>query len=322
LALLLFLASLPSADLKKYVFKEPHMGTIFAVTLHAENEESARNAAKAAFARASTLNRIMSDYLATSELMKVCNKAGGPAMRVSPELFTVLERARRVSEESDGAFDVTVGPVVRLWRKARKSLRLPDEERLKEARAMVGWRLMHLDAKGRTVRLEKPGMQLDLGGIAKGYAADEMLAVLKSHGIERALVAAGGDLRIGKPPPGKVGWVVSIAPVDKSEKPRTLTLAECAVSTSGDAEQFVVIEGVRYSHIVDPRTGLGLVGRMSATVIAPDGITADSLTKVVAVLGPVKGFAVLKKYKGVTGRHVQKTDGGVEVKTSPGFPEK
>ncbi len=307
---------------QRFHFTEPHMGTTFGVTVWADDEATARAAAKEAFARASALNSIMSDYLPTSELMRLCGKAGGPAVKVSPELFTVLERAGRVSVETEGAFDVTVGPVVRLWRRARKTIRLPEKEALDKARALVGYKMMHLDAKGRTVRLEKAGMQLDLGGIAKGYAGDEMLAVLRKHGITRALVACGGDLRVGEAPPGKDGWSVEIAAVDAKEKTRRLLLKNCAVSTSGDASQFVQIEGVRYSHIVDPRTGVGLVGRMSATVIAPDGITADSLTKAVAVLGPEKGFAVLKKYEGVSGRHVRLADDGVEVKTTPGFPER
>ena len=320
--MLLLLALLAGADteLKRFTFSEPHMGTKFGITLYAADEASARKAAKEAFARVSHLNGIMSDYLPASELMRLCAQAGGPPVKVSRELFAVLERARRVSEQSEGAFDVTVGPVVRLWRRARKTLRLPDAKKLKEARALVGWKSMRLDARARTVKLDKKGMLLDLGGIAKGYAADEMLKVLRKHGLGRGLVAAGGDLRLGDPPPGKKGWTVAILPVDKGEKPRKLILANAAVSTSGDAEQFVEIDGTRYSHIVDPRTGVGLVGRMSATVVARDGITADSLTKAVAILGAKKGFAVLGKYKGASGRLVKKTDEGVKVETSEGFP--
>ncbi|MBY0229890.1 MAG: FAD:protein FMN transferase [Gemmataceae bacterium] len=316
--LIVFLADAGPA---RFRFAEPHMGTTFAVTLYAADEAAAKKAARAAFARVAELNGIMSDYLPASELMKLCDKAGGEPVKVSGELFAVLARARKVSEETDGAFDVTVGPVVRLWRVARKTARLPDKDRLAAARALVGWRMMALDPRTRTVRLEKKGMRLDLGGIAKGYAADEMLAVLKRHGIERALVAAGGDLRMGSPPPGKKGWTVDIAPIDRKEKSRRLELADCAVSTSGDAEQFVEVDGVRYSHLVDPRTGLGLVGRMSATVIARDGITADSLTKAVAILGAKKGFAVLARYKGASGRLVTRTDDGVKVEVSEGFPK-
>ncbi len=309
-------------QLQRFAFSEPHMGTRFEIVVYALDRETAGKAAKEAFARAAELNGIMSDYQSTSELMRLCAKAGGPAVKVSGELFFVLARAQKVARQSDGAFDVTVGPVVRLWRRARQTKRLPDPEKLHAARALVGYRNIVLDEKARTVKLLKPGMRLDLGGIAKGYAADQMLEVLARHGLRRALVAAGGDIAVREPPPGKKGWTIAIAAVGpKKEKPGKLLLANAAVSTSGDAEQYVEIEGKRYSHIVDPRTGLGLVGRMSATVVAPDGITADSLTKVVAVLGPKKGFAILEKYPGVSGRHVRKTDDGVEVRTSKHFPK-
>jgi thiamine biosynthesis lipoprotein len=263
----------------------------------------------------------MSDYQSTSELMRLCAKAGGPPVAVSPELFFVLSRAQDAAKRSDGAFDVTVGPVVRLWRRARKTNRLPDAEKLQAALRLVGYKNVVLDDKARTVKLLKPGMLLDLGGIAKGYAADEILKVLAKHGLTRALAAAGGDIVVRDAPPGKQGWTIEIAPVDaKKEEARRLILANAAVSTSGDAEQYVEIDGKRYSHIVDPRTGIGLVGRMSATVVAPDGVTADSLTKVVAVLGPKRGFEIVEQTKGVSGRYVRKTDDGTEVFTSRRFP--
>lgn len=308
--------------LNRFSYEEKHMGTSFGLVVYAADEAAAKKASQAAFARVAELNAIMSDYLATSELMRLCAKAGGPAVKVSDELFTVLARARQVSKDSGGAFDVTVGPVVRLWRLARKTRRMPDADKLKAARALVGWQLVELDEKARTVRLKKAGMLLDLGGIAKGYAADEVLRVLKAHGVTRALVSAGGDVTAGDAPPGAKGWVVAIEAIDKDkEGPRYLTLANAAVSTSGDTNQYADIDGVRYSHIVDPRTGVGLVGRMSATVVAKDGITADSLTKVVAVLGPEKGFAIVEKAKGASARYVSKTDKETAVRTTKGFPK-
>jgi thiamine biosynthesis lipoprotein len=307
---------------RRFSFAENHMGTRFAVTVYAKDEAAAKKAAKEAFARVVELNATMSDYLSTSELMRLCAKAGGGPVKVSDDLFRVLSRAQEVSRESDGAFEVTVGPVVRLWRLARRTGMLPDPKRLEDARALVGWRLVELDEKARTVTLRKKGMQLDLGGIGKGFAADEMLKVFRRHGLPSVLIAAGGDVTAGDAPPGKPGWTVAIAPVDaKNEGPRYLTLANASVSTSGDAEQYIEIAGTRYSHIVDPRTGLGLVGRMSATVVAPDGTTADSFTKVVAVLGPKRAFPILEKHKGVSGRYVRKTDGETEVATSPNFPK-
>jgi thiamine biosynthesis lipoprotein len=322
LALSLFLAPPAEPALTRYAFTEPHMGTRFRILLYAADEEAARKASRAAFARIAALDACMSDYNPDSELMRLCAKAGGEPVPVSDELFFVLSRAQEVSQKSEGAFDDTVGPVVRLWRRARRTLQMPDPDKLAHARSLVGYKNVRLDARAHTVQLLRPGMQLDLGGIAKGYAADEALAVLKQTGIDRALVAAGGDIATSGPPPGAEGWKVAIAPLtdDPPDAGPWMLLRDGAVSTSGDAEQFVVIDGKRYSHIVDPRTGLGLVGRMSATVVAPSGITADSLTKVVAVLGPDKGFPIIESVPGASARFVRRTDDGLETRTSKGFP--
>jgi thiamine biosynthesis lipoprotein len=307
--------------LSRFSFTEPHMGTQFKLIVYAPDEPAARKAARDAFARIAALDGSMSDYRPASELMQLCAKAGGPPVRVSPELFFVLSRAQEVSRLSEGAFDVTVGPVVRLWRRARRTRRLPDPDKLAQARALVGYQNVRLDPRDRTVQLLKPGMQLDLGGIAKGYAADLALAVLKKHGVTRALVAAGGDIAVSGPPPGAKGWDVAIAPLDKQDQPPHLLLHDAGVSTSGDAEQFVEIDGKRYSHIVDPRTGIGLVGRMSVTVVAPNGITSDSLTKVVCVLGPERGFRIIEATPGVSARVVRQTDKGLQAVKSKGFPQ-
>jgi thiamine biosynthesis lipoprotein len=309
--------------LARFTFREPHMGTLFKIVLYAADELSADRAAKAAFQRIAALDAVMSDYRPASELMQLCQKAGGDPVRVSEPLFYVLARAQEVSRLSDGAFDVTVGPVVRLWRRARKTQQLPDPEKLSRARSLVGYQNIRLDEKSHTVQLLKPGMQLDLGGIAKGYAADEALGVLQQHGITRALVAAGGDIAVSGPPPDAEGWTIGIAPLeDPNRKPsRYLLLHDAAVSTSGDAEQYVEIAGKRYSHIVDPRTGIGLVGRKSVTVVARHGIMADSLTKVVSVLGPERGLAIIEGLEGVSAFVLRQTGGGTETIKSKRFPK-
>ncbi len=302
---------------KRFAFDEAHMGTRFRIVLYATNEPAARDAARAAFDRIAAFDDCMSDYKPDSELMRLCARAGGDAVVVSPELFTVLEKAREVAEKSDGAFDVTVGPVVHLWRLARRTARLPNPEKLAKARALVGYRNMRLDPAHRTVQLLKSGMLLDLGGIAKGYAADEALTVLKQRGIDSALVAAGGDIAVSAAPPDKDGWDVAIVPLGREATPR-LRLHDAAVSTSGDAEQSIEIGGVRYSHIVDPRTGIGLTGRSEVTVVARHGIDSDSLTKVVAVLGPEKGLPIIEA-AGATGRVARVTDTGLQVAASKNF---
>jgi thiamine biosynthesis lipoprotein len=308
--------------LSRFTFTEPHMGTMFKIVLYAPDAPAADRAAKAAFQRIAELDAIMSDYRPSSELMQLCQKAGGAPVRVSEPLFYLLARAQEVSRLSDGAFDVTVGPVVRLWRRSRKSQQLPDSEKLAQARSLVGYQNIRLDEKARTVQLLKPGMRLDLGGIAKGYAADAALGVQAQHGVTRALVAAGGDIAVSGPPPDAEGWTIGIAPLeDPNQKPsRSLLLHDGAVSTSGDAEQYVEINGKRYSHIVDPRTGIGLIGHQSVTVVARHGILADSLTKVVSVLGPERGLPIIDNLNGVSALVVRKTDKGTEVVTSKRFP--
>jgi thiamine biosynthesis lipoprotein len=309
--------------LKRYAFTEAHMGTRFKILIYAPDEDAAKRGGKAAFARVAELNGIMSDYLETSELMRLCRKAGGEPVPVSEDLFTVLSRAQEVSRRSDGAFDVTIGPVVRMWRRARFRKTLPTEEQRAEALALVGFEKMKLDAAKKTVQLVKEGMKLDLGGIAKGYAADQALLVLKKQGLTRALVAAGGDIAVSDAPPGEAGWKVGIAPLDdpESEPKRFVILKHGAVSTSGDAEQYVEIGGVRYSHIADPKTGLGLVGRMSATVVAKDGTTADAMTKVVAILGAKKGFPIVDATEGAAAMFIRKTDKGEVVEMTKRFKE-
>ena len=314
LAVLVMTVTEPS--LSRFSFTEPHMGTRFQIIVYAPDEDTARKAARDAFARIASLNAIMSDYDPASELMRLCAASGGPPVSVSAELFFVLSRAQEVSRQSDGAFDVTVGPVVQLWRTARKRRKLPDPAKLAEARALVGWKNVRLDENKRTVQLLKAGMRLDLGGIAKGYAADEALAVLKQHGLDRALVAAGGDIAVSGPPPGAEGWKIAIAPLPGEKDSGRLILHDAAVSTSGDAEQFVEIDGKRYSHIVDPRTGIGLLGRMSVTVVAKKGIDSDSLTKVAAVLGPEKGMKLIEAHEGASARMVR-----LETFVSKNFPK-
>jgi thiamine biosynthesis lipoprotein len=312
--------SRPQPDLVRFEFIEPQMGTHFRIILYAANEAAAKTASQAAFRRVADLNRIMSDYLPESELMRLCKKAGGPAVAVSPDLFAVLARAAEISRITDGNFDATVGPVVRLWRRSRRSQLLPSEAELTAARALVDYRQVVLDPVARTVRLAKSGMILDLGGIAKGYAAEAAQSVLKDQGVTRALVAAGGDIAVSGPPPGKPGWEIGVAraPGETSDGP-TLILRDAGVSTSGDAEQYVEIGGKRYSHIVDPRTGLGLTESWQVTVIAPDATTSDGMTKVLCVLGPERGLKAVAGLA-ISARLVRMSGGKLEEHRSPTFP--
>lgn len=312
LSLLLFPSGAPlqsPSSLQRFEYSQLHMGVRVRLAVYASRQSDASSACAAAFQRIAAIEQIMSDYRPTSELMRLCARAGGPPVRVSPELFLVLARARALSRRSGGAFDVTIGPYAVLWREARKSRRLPSAAALARARARVGWQKMHLDAEARTVRLTVPGMRLDLGGIAKGYALDCALDTLRKHGITRALAEAGGDIVVSGPPPSRQGWRIETArqPTRRAARrpqpdptPLHRVLKHAAVSTSGGAEQFVEIAGRRYSHIIDPRTGLGLTHPWTATVVAQDGMTADSLATAACVLGPRRGAALVRSFPGAS----------------------
>jgi FAD:protein FMN transferase len=284
----------PDQALHRFEFRHPAMGTLFTITLYAPDAAAAEAAAGAAFKRVEALEDIMSDYQADSELLRLCDQHFGKPVSVSADLFDVLERAQRIAKVSDGAFDVTVGPYVRLWRFARKRKVLPTPAELTAARAAVGWEKLRLDRRARTVTLLVPNMRLDLGGIGKGYAADQAMRILKGRGLTRALVAASGDVVIGDAPPGQPGWKVGIATLGTrtNQLSRVILLRNAAVSTSGDSEQFIEIGGVRYSHILDPATGLGLTNRIQATLIGPDATTTDSLDTTVSILGVRRGLAL------------------------------
>ncbi len=189
---------------------------------------------------------------------------------------------------------------------------MPSPEKIREALELVGYRNIRLDVEHRAVELRKRGMRLDLGGIAKGYIGDQALAVLRKQGVPRAMIHAGGDIRLGDPPPGKTGWTIGVAP-PRADAPPTLyvSLARCAVSASGDMFQYVDIGGKRYSHVVDPKTGLGLTDRSITTVVAPEGITSDGLSKVVAVLGPEKSFKLIDREPGVSAMVLRAGDGNL-----------
>ncbi|HEX9204120.1 MAG TPA: FAD:protein FMN transferase, partial [Vicinamibacteria bacterium] len=242
-------SSSPAAQ--RFEFEEPHMGTLVRLVLYAADQAAASAAARAAFDRVAELDAALSDYRDASEVSRLARAAGGPPVPVGPDLFAVLERAQDVGRRSGGAFDVTVGPLVRLWRRTLRTGDWPDPARTAEALACVGSDKMHLDAAARTVLLDRPGMRIDLGGIAKGYAGDQALRVLRALEVSSALVAVGGDVVAGDAPPGEAGWVVAVEPEEPTRARERLLLSRAAVSTSGDSQQWVERDGVRYSHILD-----------------------------------------------------------------------
>jgi FAD:protein FMN transferase len=289
----LLLGCVATAKETRFTFERGLMGTRFAITCHGSDESVAKAAADLAFQRAEEINAIASDYIAGSELLRLSEKIGTP-VKVSPLLFDLLTKSHDFARRTAGCFDPTLGPFTRLWRETRRVGKLPLPEALTTAKSACGWKLLELDPFDQTVTLKNPGMRLDLGGIAKGYAADAMFDVMKSKGFPATCIAAGGDLRLGDPPPGKTGWTVGIKTLDKGKTSGQVELANCAVSTSGDLQQAVEIDGVRYAHIIDPKTGLGLTRHLAVTIIAPDATTSDALATAACVVGPAEAEAMAK----------------------------
>lgn len=287
----------PALALSRFEFEESHMGTTFRVVLYAADDAAARAASRAAYDRIADLDRRLTDYKDDSELMRACREAVRQPVPVSPDVFRVLRIAQRLAERTGGAFDVTAGALTRLWRHARRQGTLPDPAELAAARAVTGYRLMRLGDDDQALWLDREGVRIDVGGIAKGYAADRALETLRRAGFGRAMVVAGGEMALGDAPPGACGWRVAIGPLAGGRPTSApLELAGVGVSTSGDAAQWMEVGGVRYSHILDPRSGQPLTRRLSVTVVAPDATTSDMLATAIAVLGERDGPRLANDY--------------------------
>lgn len=312
-----------SPEMDRYQSTEYHMGVEFQIVLYAENERNARKAFEAAFGEIARLNEMLSDYDPESELSRL--GAGAPHadyVPLSPEFAEVMQIGLEVSRRSDGAFDPTLGQLTRLWRRARRNERLPPQERLNQAMEASGYEAVEWSCDKTMIKLTKPDLRLDLGGIAKGYAADRALLVLAELGIKSAFVNASGDITLGDPPPGREGWGVGVAPLDATREPsRIVVLSNCGVATSGDAWQAVIVEGVRYSHILNPKTGIGLTQRSSVTVVAPNGTLADAWASAVSVLGPQSGIALINKVDELESLVVYLEDEETKIVKSERFPE-
>ncbi|MFN0018708.1 MAG: FAD:protein FMN transferase [Pirellulaceae bacterium] len=285
---------------QQYSQRAVHMGVEFEIVLYAPDESAAKKAMTAAFARVAELDKRLSDYDAESELSRL--SAGSPSadpVKVSDDLWAVLQTSQKLAAISEGKFDITIGPLTKLWRRARRQKELPTKEQIETALESVGYKHLELDETLHTAKLLKPNMRLDVGGIAKGFAADEALAKIRELGITQALVRASGDIAVGDPPPGEKGWKIGLAPLDPDKAPeRFILLKNGAVSTSGDSRQHLIVNGKRYSHIIDPHTGYGIAGRSSVSVIAARGIHADSIASAVSILGPEKGLKLVEAING------------------------
>lgn len=278
----------------KFNFSQPKMGSPFNITVYANDSIQIKEVTKQAYLLVDSLNLIYSDYLENSELSKLSTKAGQKSFtQVTPALWDILQKSVQASQKSDGAFDISIGRVVKLWRKTRKDKILPQPIVLQEAIKTVGYHAIRMNPANKSVRLSKPNTLLDLGGIAKGYIAQVIVDFYRAKGFKKVLVDAGGDLAMSWE--GTSGWKIGIN-VPNSEEliQQYLVLQNQAVATSGDMYQYVTFNGKYYSHIVNPATGMGLTERKNVTVIAPDGATADWLATACSVLSIKKALKLIK----------------------------
>lgn len=322
LALLLF--PLLTYGQQRYAFNRGLFGTEFRLILYASSDSAAQLARRAVDREMDSLNVVMSDYLDGSEINRLSATAGsGQWVPVSPMLFGVLQQAMIVARKSGGLYDPTIGPLSQLWRRAVRRKIFPTKRDIRQTHRIVGYRHVDLDSASRSVRLRKRGMRLDVGGIGQGYAIDRGMQVLQELGIRSALLDMGGDILVSDPPPlpgpsgQEQGWRILTG---SGPDTTTLLLQHAGITTSGREHHYLEQNGKRYSHLLNPRTGLGLLHHATTTVLAPDGTRADALTKVFSVAGIKRSKRLIRRYPGVAVWIVETKGGKTQSWKSPNWP--
>jgi thiamine biosynthesis lipoprotein len=276
------------------------MGTTFTVKIEGPGDH--RRTAESAFEEIRRIDRLLSTYKPESEISEVNRRASSEPVKVGPDFLNVLSASRVYYELSGGAFDPSVKPLMDLWRDSKKEGRLPSEDALRQAAALVDLSKVRVDESAGTVSFIQQGMGLDFGAIAKGYAVDRAIEILKSHGVSRAIVDAGGNFYALGTPENKPQWDAGVRhPLRSEEVIIRFPISDRAVATSGSYERFFEIGGKKYSHIINPRAGRPVEGMLNATIIAEDAMTADGLSTAVFVLGPEEGMRLLERLPNVEG---------------------
>ncbi len=291
-------AASAQAKLTFYEDYRVSMACTYAISAYGKSGTDLKPIVAAAFDEVDRIDRLMSHYKPDSPLSKINREAARHPVKIEPELFDFLMECLQYSKSSAGAFDITVGPLMKAWGFFRSEGRIPSHRELSNVRQKIGYRHLILNPQEKSISFDRAGIELDLGGIAKGYAVDRAIAVLKSHGIERALVNAGGSTIYGLgSPPEKDAWEVELQdPLDARKIALTIPLKNQALSVSGSSEKFFELNGKRYSHIMDPRTGQPVMNVLSVAVITDTGTKGDALDNVFYVQGVRKAKALLKNY--------------------------
>jgi FAD:protein FMN transferase len=252
----------------RFEFTHSQMGTIFKISLFTDDSLKAKKASEKAFKKLDELNLILSDYREDSEINQLCKNAYNQPVKVSNELWDMLIKSKTAFDLSNHKFDVTMGSMTQLWRRMKRQNQLPSQEQIEKARSKVGFGNIIFNPENQSIQLKKEGLRIDFGGIGKGYAEDEMMKVLKENGISSAMIEAGGNIMVSNAPLNQKGWKIEIKNI-------VFYLKNCGISTSGDLFQFVEINGTKYSHILNPDTGIGMTTPIQISTIAKDGTISD-----------------------------------------------
>ena len=290
----------PAGALVRHEASRMSMGCAYAIVAYGRDGAALPGIVDAAFDEVDRIDRLMSHYKPESALSRLNRDAAGAPVTVDPELFGLIAESLRYSRESDGAFDITVGPLMKAWGFFRGGGRVPGSDELAELRRRVGYAHVVLDASQKTIRFDRPGVELDLGGIAKGYAVDRVVGLLRERHVVAALVSAGGSTVFGLgAPPGQAAWEVGVQdPVEAGAVAFDVQLKDRALSISGSYEKSFEKDGMTYSHIMDPRAARPVQGVWSVAVLAPSGTAGDALDDAFFVQGVERSRAYLKRLPG------------------------
>lgn len=289
IALLVFSTSLLQAQTRKFSYSEMKMGSAFNLIIVSADSNKANHLARKSYELVDSLNHIFSNYDSSSELSKINASAGLLPYKMSRAMLDLVQKSQYAYIQSKGAYDISIGPLSSLWRKARKAKLFPEASTVLATKKLVGLNQVKINKRLGTIFLPNANMQLDFGGIAKGYIAQWVINFLKANGIQQALVDAGGDIVMSGPPLNQQGWLIGVNLPETTDQllNKKLQLSNCSVATSGDVYQFIEYKGVKYSHIINPLTGYGVTNLRNVTIVAKTGATADWLATACSIL-PIK----------------------------------
>ena len=289
ITLLVFSTPLLQAQTRKFSYSEMKMGSAFNLIIVSADSNKANHLAQKSYELVDSLNHIFSNYDSSSELSKINASAGLLPYKMSRAMLDLVQKSQYAYIQSKGAYDISIGPLSSLWRKARKAKLFPEASTVLATKKLVGFAQIKINKRLGTIFLPNANMQLDFGGIAKGYIAQWVINFLKANGIQQALVDAGGDIVMSGAPLNQQGWLIGVNLPETTDQllNKKLQLSNCSVATSGDVYQFIEYKGVKYSHIINPLTGYGVTNLRNVTIVAKTGATADWLATACSIL-PIK----------------------------------